>query len=224
MQSLYNRISHNRNRGRDFLAKVFANCISSEGANNDVFAKLGNLRGYQIFDRLIRVLDKGLIQETNAAVKFVELTVDDFLDNILRLAFDLRAVDLTLFFDQLRRHLLTAYVRRMRRRDMQRQIFNKLTKIFVLGDKIGFAIHFNQHTNSSLQMDIGSNETVLCGTAGFLRRARNAFLAENLLCFFEVSAGFDERLLTIHHSCVGFFTQFLDERWAYLSHSIECKL
>src|SRR5205085_10929232 len=102
-----------------FAWKRFDDEIASEPPNEDIFAKLGNFRAEQILNRNVRILDEALFEQTDRAVKFVEFSIDNFVDNIRRLAGYLRLVNFALGFDQFRRHIFAADVKRVCRGDMQ---------------------------------------------------------------------------------------------------------
>ena len=55
----------------------------------------------EIVDRLVGILDESLLEQTNRAVKFVEFSVDNFVDDVGRFAFHLRLVNRALGFDQI---------------------------------------------------------------------------------------------------------------------------
>ena len=70
--------------------------------------------------------------------------------------------------DNIGRHLITAHVYRMSRRDVQSNILYELSENFVLSDKISLAVDLYQHSHLSLQMDVGSHDS-------FFRRTRRLF-------------------------------------------------
>ena len=76
----------------------------------------------------------------------------------------------------------------------------------VLGDEVGFAVHFNQR--ALLAFNEGGHNT-------FCRHAGSRFTslvtqlnAQNFFCFFHVAISFREGFLALHHGCVGLGAQF----------------
>src|SRR5882724_1256284 len=122
-----------------FGGKRLANEVTGEAADYNVLAEFGNFSVEQIFDRDVGIFDETLFEQTDRAVELVELSIDDFFRHVCWLSFHLRLVNLALGLDQFSRHIFATDVKRMRRRDVQRDVFNEAAKIFVLRDKIGFA-------------------------------------------------------------------------------------
>jgi hypothetical protein len=121
----------------------FANQVAGETTNHNVLTQLCDLGVHQFLDRLVGIFDKPLFQQTNRAVKFLQLAVHDLVHDRFRFAFHLRLVNFALGFNQIAGDIVTTHVERMRRGDVQRDILNKRTEIFVLGYEIGLAIHFD---------------------------------------------------------------------------------
>ena len=99
----------------------------------------------------------------------------------------------------------------MRRRDVQRDVFHERAEVFVLCDEIGFAIHFHQDADFTLQMNVGSDDAFLGRARRFLARAGDAFRAQDRFRLFQVAIGFRERTFAVHHTGVGFFAELLNE-------------
>ncbi len=95
----------------------------------------------------------------------------------------------------------------------KRDVLHECAEIFVLGDEIGLAIHFHQHADFSLQMNVGSDDSFLRRARRFLARAGDAFCAQDRFRFFQVAARFGQRAFAIHHARVGFFAELLNEFW-----------
>src|SRR4029450_5445756 len=148
--------------------KRLAHEVAGETPDHDVFAQFGDLRFHQILNRLVWVLNESLLEQAYGTEKFVELAIDNFVHDVLRLAFDLPLVNLALGFDEIARNICAAYVKRVRSSDVQRDVFHELTKIFVPGHKVRLAIHFHKNADLPLQVDIGSHDALL-------RRARCLF-------------------------------------------------
>src|SRR3984893_7432821 len=90
-----------------------ADKIPGKAPDHDVFTKLSDLRCHQLVDRLVGVLNETLLEQTNRAVKLVELSIDNFLHHVLRLAFDLRFVDRAFRFHRRGRNIFAAHIQRM---------------------------------------------------------------------------------------------------------------
>src|SRR6267143_1248064 len=202
-----------------FAGKRLADEVASKPANNDVLAEFRNFSVEEIFDRHIRIFDEALFEQTDRAVKFVELSIDNFLSHVRRLAFHLRLVDFALGLNQFSGHVLTAHVERVRRRDVQRDVFDEAAEIFVLGHEIGLAIDFNQHANFALQMNIRGDDALLGHARRLLARARDSFGSQNRFRFGEVATGFGQSAFAIHHSRVRFFAELLDQLWINIGHN-----
>src|SRR5437763_1552609 len=144
-----------------FAWKRFADEIASEPPNEDIFAKLGNFRAEQILKRNARILDEALFEQTDCAVELVEFSIDNFVDNIRRFAGHLRFVNLALGFDQFSRNIFPTDVKRMGGSNVQGDVFNEAAEVFVLGHEIGLAVHFHQHSDFALQMNVRGNDAFL---------------------------------------------------------------
>src|SRR5262249_45357621 len=133
--------------------------------------------------------------------------------NVRRLALYLCLVDFAFRFDQRVRNIGAADVTRLRRGDMQRDIFYELPEVFISSYEISLAIHLYEHTNLALQMNVGGDDAFLCGTCGLFRGTGDAFCAQNRFGFPKVAVALDESALAIHESSIGLFTELLDEFW-----------
>ena len=71
----------------------------------------------------------------------------------------------------------------MGRGDVQSDVLHEIAEVFVLRHEIGLAIHFDQHADFALQMNVGSDNAFLGRAGRFLARAGDALCAQNRLGF-----------------------------------------
>src|SRR4029453_2920127 len=64
-------------RGGGIMRQRFANQVAGETTNHNVLTQLCDLGAHQFLDRLVGIFDKPLFQQTNRAVKFLQLPVHD---------------------------------------------------------------------------------------------------------------------------------------------------
>jgi len=196
-----------------FAREWLADQVPNETTNDNVLAQFCNLRIQQVANCYIGILDETLLEQANCAVEFLEFALDNLVRYVCRLALYLRLVDFALRFDQVARDISAADVEGVRGGDMQRDVFYELSEIFVSRYEIGFAIHLHEHTDFTLQMDVGGDDSLLCRTGGFFRGARDAFGAQDRFSFLQIAAALDESTLAIHESGIGLFTESFDEFW-----------
>src|SRR5260370_9416519 len=101
-----------------FGCKRLADEIAGKAADRNVPAEVGNFRAQQIFDRDRGVFHGALFEQTDRAVKLVQLSIDNFLSHVRGLSFDLRLVNLTLGLDQFSGHVFATDIKRVRRRNV----------------------------------------------------------------------------------------------------------
>src|SRR5207253_9291251 len=82
-----------------FAWQRLADEIADKPADDDVLAELRNFGTQQILDGHIRILNKALFEQANGAVEFLEFSIDNFVGNVLRFAFDLSFINFALSFD-----------------------------------------------------------------------------------------------------------------------------
>src|SRR2546423_2926969 len=205
--------SANRSRRYDllFARQRLAYEITDESANDNVFAELGNFSVEQVVNCDVRIFDEALLEQANRAIEFLELAFHNFVRYVGGLALHLRLVDLALGFNEIAGNVSLADVQRMSRGDMQRDVFNKLPEILVSGDKIGFTIDLDEHTDFSLQMNVGGDDAFLCRTRRLFRGARDTFGAQDRFSFFEIASTLDKSALAVHETGIGFFAELLNE-------------
>ena len=99
----------------------------------------------------------------------------------------------------------------MRRRNVQRDIFDKIAKDLVLRDEISLAVYLDEDPNLPLEMDIRRDDTLLCHPRRFFARASNALRAQNRLRLRQISLRLGQRPFAIHHASVCFIAELLDD-------------
>jgi hypothetical protein len=89
-----------------------------------------------------------------------------------------------------------------------RQVVAEFAEDFVLGDEIGLAQDLDEYRGIVVQQ---RGDTPFIGAAtSFLGGLYSAGLAQLVDCFLDVSIGFNQGLLAIHHAGTGLFAQFSD--------------
>ncbi len=154
-----------------------------------------------------------MLEQADSAEKLVELSFDNFVQNVLRFAFDLRLVNLAFRFDEIARNVATTDVKRVCRGDVQCDVFNELTKILVPGHEVGLAIHFHEHADLALQVNVRGHDAFLRRPRGFFSRAGDSFHSQNRLRFFWITAALRQSALAIHKASAGLFTELLNQLW-----------
>jgi len=129
---------------------LFANGVPRKTADHDVLAEFGDLQCNQILNGLIRILDECLIQQTDAAKKFVDFSFHDFLDDVSRFTNHLCAINVPFPFNGLSGNLIPAHVQRMRSSNVECDILDEVAEILVFRHEIGFAVYFNENAYFSL--------------------------------------------------------------------------
>jgi len=81
-------------------------------------------------------------------------------------------------------------------------------KTVVLGDKVGFAIDFNQGSHTAFAMK--SHHAFSCHARSGLAGLTAKLDAKDFFSFFKIAFSFRKRLFTLHHGRVGFSAQFSD--------------
>jgi hypothetical protein len=87
------------------------------------------------------------------------------------------------------------------------------SEILVPRYEISLAIHLYEHTNLALQMNVGGDDSLLCGTRGLFRSGGDALRAQDRFGLVQVAAALDESTFAIHKSGIGLFTELLDQFW-----------
>ncbi len=91
---------------------------------------------------------------------------------------------------------------------------------FVLGNEIGFAIHFQQDAGLGAREDVLRDDAFVGGAVRFLGGAGDTFFAENVHGGIHVAGGFSQCLFAIHQACAGHLAEFADGSSSNFSHTI----
>ena len=97
-------------------------------------------------------------------------------------------------------------------------IAGELLKIFGAGDKIGFAIHFDEDAELAVGADGGRDEALLGATRFLVAGAGDPFLRRTTSASPRSPLASTESLFAIHHACAGSFAEFFYQLCANLSH------
>src|SRR5882672_8361497 len=188
----------------------FADLEARETPDRNVLAQLGDRLGNHLANRYALVFNVVLFVEAVFLVELFHLAGHDFLDHRFRLSGcqRLRAVNLALFFEHLRRYFLAPHIARIQRRHVHGDIVRKLLERIRARHEIGFAVQFHEHTNLAARVNVAAHEPFAGLALRFLRRGRLAFFAKNLDSFLDVSIGFDKRCSTIAETSSCSLTKF----------------
>src|SRR5437879_1849016 len=186
---------------------------SDEAADYDVFPELCDLGTDQIFDGDVRVLDESLFKQANVAVKFFEFPFDNPFRNVFWFASYLRFINLAFGFDKITWNVRVAHIKWMRCSNVQRDVFDELAEIFVPRHKIRFTIDLYQHSDFTLQVNVGSNDSLLCYARGFFAGTRDTLGPQNRFRLGQITAALNKSALAIHEAGIGFFAELLHQLW-----------
>jgi hypothetical protein len=89
--------------------------------------------------------------------------------------------------------------------------FGEGQEVGVLGDEVGLAVDLDHDAGFTVVGDPDHDHAFGGGTAGLLGRLRLTGLAHGLDGGLDVSVGFHERGLALHHAGAGALAQFLDQ-------------
>src|SRR3954451_14214697 len=187
---------------------------ADEALDDDVLAGLGREGGAQLLDRLAVVLvavDVLLVEQDDLLVPGLQLALDDFGPDVLRLVGGLLLEDAGLAVLVLLGDLVLGDVRRLRRGgDVQGEVLGELDEVVVLGDEVGVALDLDEHADLAGRVDVG-----LDGALGGLATGELADLvahldAEDLLGLGGVAVGLGQGVLAVHHAGAGLLAKGLD--------------
>ena len=84
---------------------------------------------------------------------------------------------------------------------------NECLESVVLGNEVGFCVYFDNSGNIILNHDV--NNAFSGDTAGFLVSLAQTLFSQDLDSFVEVTVGFNESLLAVHHTNTGLGSQVI---------------
>ena len=89
-------------------------------------------------------------------------------------------------------------------------ILDELNERSGLCAEVGLAVDLDDSADAALFADGSVCHTLGSDAAGLLGSLRQTLFAQPLDCLIHIAVGLGERLLAVHHTDVGHFTQFLD--------------
>ncbi len=185
---------------------------------------MGNPLGDHLTDGLGRIFNEGLVQQNKLFIEFVQPALDDLVDDLVRFARVLGIVlrlgprDFALFIQRFRGYLFARNMPRLSGRDVHRDVFDQLLKLWTAGGEISFTVYFDQHTHLAAHVNIGSNHALGSHAAFLLFGGRQAALAQDFNCSLFIAFGFGDGFLTVHHSGACLFAQRFDRGCVYFCH------
>jgi hypothetical protein len=93
------------------------------------------------------------------------------------------------------------------------EAITEATEVFVAGDEIGFAVHFDEGSGGVVWGEGESDDPFTGFAICFLGCVGCALFPENINGSFEVALCFDEGGFAFHHACVGFVAEGFDGFW-----------
>src|SRR5262249_25292709 len=188
-----------------------------EPPDGDVLSQAGDGFLDHLAHRPIALLDEWLLQETDVLQVALELTRDDALDHLRRLAalLGLNAIDRALALLLRLGDLFAADVARARGRHLHGQVAHQLLELVRLGHEIGLAVDLDQHADLAAPMDVGADRSVGGDAGRPLRCLRESLLAQEPERFVEIALGLAERFLAVEEPGAGLLAQLLHERQAH---------
>src|SRR6185312_9118912 len=136
-------------------------------------------------------------------IELVEAAFNDLVDylvglvGVFRIVPGLRPRDLPLFVESRGRNFFARNIARLSRRDVHRQVFNKLLKFVAARYKVGFAIHFDQHADLATHVNIRADYAFRGNASLFLLGGRQATFAQYLDGAIFIAFGFGDGLLAV---------------------------
>src|SRR4051794_10277363 len=144
-----------------FVRDFFPDHVADEAAERDRLAERLALLGNELGDRLIGILNEGLIQEAGGRVELVHLTIDNLLDDIGGVASRrLAAIDFALALDERGRDLVAGNADGIGSGNLERDIAHQLLEILATGGVILLSADFDEYAHLATSVDVGSDEPV----------------------------------------------------------------
>ncbi len=154
-----------------------------------------------------------LFVETVFLVELFHFSVDDFVDNVFRLAGRQRLglVNIALFFEHLQRDFFAPHVAWIQRRDMHGNVMRKLLECLRARHEVRLAVQLHHHADFSARVDVAAHQALAGFALRLLGRGRLALLAQHSDGFLFVAVRFHQRRSAIRETGVGQVAQFFDE-------------
>src|ERR1700676_155351 len=192
--------------------------------NGNVLAKLRDRLRNHLADHDALVLDIVLLVKAVFLVKLLHLPRGNFLDNVFRLPGRqrLRAVNIALCREHLRRHFLAPHVSWIERRDVHRNVVAKQLESFRARHKVRLAINLHEHADLPARVNIAAHEPFARLALRFLSRGSLSFLPQNLDSLVDHAVCFHERRAAIAEPRPGPLAQLLHKVRRYLHSLLLC--
>jgi hypothetical protein len=139
---------------------------------------------------------------------------DHLLRNVRRFSrgHGLRQKDILLTRKVCSGHIFLADVLRIAGRDVHGDVVHQFLEVVGARHEIALAIHLDQHANLASGMDVAGHRAFAGHARSFLRRHRNALLAQDHDRLLHITLGFGQGLFAIHHRCSGLFPEIFHLR------------
>src|SRR5215218_4374251 len=179
-----------------------------EAGDPDVLAGLRRDLDAQVRDRLPLVallVEVLLVEQSDLRCPLADLSIDDLLDHVLRLAVRPRPLleDGALPRNVLLGNVLEGDVLGVHRGDVDRDLASELLEILVAGHEVGLAEHLDERALAPVGVDVGGDHALPGAAAPALRRRGRALLAKDLDRLPLVALGLLEGVLHVHHRGAG---------------------
>src|SRR5579859_5405735 len=181
--------------------------------DHDVFAEVRYGLLHHLPDRHALVFDVALLVQAILFVKLFHLAGHDLFHHWLRLACRqrLRAVNVALFLQHVRRHFLAPHVPRIERRDVHGNVVAQILEAFRARHEVRLAVHFHEHTNLPARVNVTPHEPFARFALRLLRRSRLSLLSQYFNGLLDVARRFHQRRAAIAEPCAGPFAQLLHQ-------------
>src|SRR5439155_12090607 len=175
-----------------------------EAFDDDALPRLGVHAVDEIPDPRLarRVPDEGLLEQALLAEEFLELALDNLVDDLwgLLLVRELGPVDLALPLDDRRGNVLARDVGGVRRGDLHREVFDERLERVGFRDEVRLAVDLDEHAELGAGVvDVGADDALLRLPMGPPRRLGEPSLPEVLDRSLQVPPLLLEGLLAVHH-------------------------
>src|SRR5690606_11701276 len=183
--------------------RSLAQLVADEAAHHHVLARLRRGFLHQLADRLLarRVLHEDLVHERLLLVEPAQLTLDDLLVHVLRLALlpDLLQVHGALALHHLGRDLFRRDGQRVHRSDMHGEVAGELLERLIARYEVRLALHLDQHAEAAVRVDIAADRALARLPLCALRSLRRTLRAQQVDRRLNVAVRLFQRLLALHH-------------------------
>src|SRR3954453_3420659 len=201
----FSRMRPKRGSAESVTARsLFADAEVGEAGDLDVLTGFRRQLLAQLLDRLALVLlgvDVGLVEQRDFAPPLVQLPLDDFLDDVVGLAFFARLLfeDLLFGLALVLRDFVGGDELRRGRSCVQGDLVGEDPELLVAGDEVGLALDFDHRPDLVVGVDVGGDDA-LVGAAAFALGGRGLPLPPQQLDRpLDVPVGLDQRRFRVHH-------------------------